>query len=167
MDAMTATLALVEWQVFGTCTWRPSLLGSAKSREDRLWSFLKEVTEDKRSGKFYDMPVVVRWEKGELGGQPHAHFLLGGLGGVTLDWCYKIAAIWNQRCGLSRVRFFGDGSGENTLSYVTKNLQFVHGRDRYELGKFTFADRLCVNDAAWSLMCHRSGVAVVPQLRTA
>jgi len=167
MDAINATLSLVDWQVFGTCTWRPSQLSSARRREDHLWSFLKETTEEKRSCKFYDLPVAVRWEKGEIGDLPHAHFLLAGLERVTLDWCYKTAEKWNQRCGLARVRFFGDAAGEDTVSYMTKKLQFVHGRDRYELGKFSFADRLCINDAAWHLMCTRSGVASVPQLRSA
>jgi len=168
MDAINATLSLVDWQVFGTFTWRPSLLGGAKSREDRLWSFLKGQTEGKRAGKFYDMPVVVRWELGEIGGQPHAHVLLAGLEQVTIDWMFKVGANWNRECGLARLRFFWDGAtGDETITYVTKRLSFVQGKDRYELGKFSFADRLVMNDAAWVIMCRRSGVEPFPQLRTA
>jgi hypothetical protein len=157
MDAIVATLALVDWQAFATSTWRPSTLGSAKSREDQLWSFLKEVTAEKRSVKFYDLPIVVRWENGEVGGLPHCHTLLAGLERVSIDWMYSVGERWNQRCG--------DG-GSGLLSYMTKKLHFVSGRDTYELGKFSVADRLVINDAAWRLMCRRSGADHVPQLRT-
>jgi len=167
MAAIVASMSLVDWQVFSSNTWRPSTLGSAKSREDRLWQFLKEVTAEKRAGKFYDMPCVVRWEKGEIGGQPHCHFLLAGLERVTVDWMYKICALWNHANGLARARYYGGTVANETLSYMTKGLpSFVSGRDRYELGKFGFADRLVINDAAWRLMLRRSGADYVPQLRT-
>ena len=167
MDATVATLGLVDWQVFGTGTWRPSCLGSVRSREERLWDFLRSWTEEKRSVKLFDLPVVVRWEKGELGGHPHCHFLLAGLERVSIDWMFKGAARWFELCGLSRIRPFGStlGGQVTTVRYCLNSIS--SRKDGYELGKFGSADRLVINDAAWRVICRRSGVEHAPQLRTA
>jgi len=169
LNAVSASLMLVDWQVFGTLTWRSSRLGSVRSRESDVWEFLREISEGNRDcSRFFEMPICVRWERGEAGGRPHAHFLMAGLSKVSVDWCFKCSAKWFVSRGLGRLRVYGmsNRAGE-IVSYVTKGFSCTNRKNTYELGKFSDADRLVINKSAWRTMLERSGAAAtLPQHRT-
>lgn len=167
---MTATeyqLSLIDWQFFGTATWRSSMLGTIKSREKQLWNFLKDFTCFRTLSKFNDIPIVIRWERGEIGERPHAHYLLAGIlpPFVNITSCFKAMHYWHESYGLGRVRLFGAMSkAMQTRRYVLMNER--NRADVYELGKFDHADRLVINDAAWRRMLDATATAYVSQLRT-
>ena len=154
---MTATeyqLSLVDWQFFGTATWRSSTLGSCRSRENDLWGFLKEFFSLKSDLEFFQIPIVVRWERGEIGERPHAHYLVAGILPyfVNISTCFRANNEWNKSYGHGKVRLFDSYRTHSRVlaAYTTK----TRSRDEntYEIGKFDHADRLVVNDAAWRRM---------------
>lgn len=159
MNATEFQLLLITWQFFGTLTWRSSRLGGCKSRERDLWTFLADFTRFRSLGRFSSLPLVVRWERGEIGERPHAHFLLAGLVEqfVTRTASFQANHEWNKRHGFAQVRPV-HGSSSDRAAYLTKARDF-EARDRYEFRKFDRADRVCINDAAWRLMCLGSGIA--------
>ncbi len=173
MDATSFQLHLVNWQFFGTATWRSSKLGTIKSREDELWDFLKWFVCFRTLNHFAKVPITVRWERGELGGRPHAHYLIGGLlpKFVNLTSCFQASHEWHQRCGLGRLRLVStsqDGASGAIIRYLQKQESTCSGEgaDAYELGKFGKSDRLIINDAAWRLMLHALSVPYKAQART-
>jgi hypothetical protein len=164
---MSLNLQLVPWDVFATVTWRSSKLGTVRSRENDLWAFLKVTLSEKTELKLVHTPVVVRWERGEIGERPHAHLLVSGLEQVTVDWLFRVRTRWFVQFGLSKWRKCSAGHDERAdlISYVNKAA--FTAADRYEFAKFGGADRLCINDAAWAEMLRLSGVSYVAQHRSA
>jgi hypothetical protein len=165
-------LKTVPWEFFGTLTWSAGQLGSVRSRETQAWSFLRRWT-DYCGVKLYDTPVALRWERGEIGDRPHAHFLLAGTHEAKLAACFYRMHDWNviQGHGFARIRLY---DGITTFAeYCTQDLEVGRARNdlsnanSYELGKFDYADRLCINDAAWRVMCKAAGVPYFQQHRAA
>jgi hypothetical protein len=153
-------LALVHWQFFGTATWRASQLGSYRSREVDLWNFLGDFTRFRAYDNLAALPIVVRWEKGELGDRPHAHFVLGGLieDFVNKTSCFVGMHRWHQQSGQMRLRLMSGshhGIPKNSVSYLLKNAAL--GGDCYEIDKFDRADRVCLTPGAWERMCQATG----------
>jgi hypothetical protein len=122
--------------------------------------------------KLYDTPVVLRWERGEIGDRPHAHFLLAGTHEAKLAACFYRMHDWNviQGYGFARIRLYNPNI--DWTDYTIKGLDAHRANEasnanRYELGKFDYSDRLCINDAAWRLMCKAAGVPYFQQHRAA
>lgn len=138
-------------------------MGTVATRERDFWGWLREwCHKDQR--KLYDLPVALRWEKGELGGRPHAHALLSGFSRASVRIAFQQIHAWNhkQTCknrncdgcgfGIARVRLY-ELRGENAEGYICKGAGNV-----YEIRKFDTADRICVNGAAWRLMLAAVGL---------
>jgi hypothetical protein len=157
----------VRWQFFATFTWRNTSLGSVASRESNLWNFFRKISEDSQIS-LMKVPIVVRWEKGELGLRPHAHALLTGLppSACNIGQAFTWAAEWNQSQGFAQIKLVAESQEQNPFTYLLKGRDEGHGH-RYELRKFDGADRITVSTAAHALFCRNAGVAYFPQLRTA
>jgi len=161
MDAGEYMLHLVTWQFFGTLTWRPSQLGTVRTRTRQVYEFLADWTRFRSLLPFHRLPLVVRWETGEIGERPHAHFVVTGLVRkfVTITSCFQANHEWNRRHGFAQVRLVGVSGAGGNARYLTKGNVNLGAGDRYEFRKFGSADRLEVNDAAWRLMLQGSGTA--------
>lgn len=170
-------LKLVSWTYFCTFTWSASQLGSVRSRESQIWDFFREWVEYERNEtqlpqvNLARTPIVIRWERGETGDRPHAHALIQCTLRGQLTACFYRMHQWNtvHGYGFARIRLY-DGV-TNFADYCAQGLTAESARNdlsnanSYELGKFDFADRLCINSAAWRVMCKTAGVPYVPQLR--
>jgi hypothetical protein len=106
---MTSTeylLKLMVWRWFGTLTWSDSNLGSNRSREADVDEFLRQRAAHEHQS-LSEMPLAIRWERGEQTQRPHCHFLLTGFSDpkyVTRNEGRAWAAIWYSSRGLARVR---------------------------------------------------------------
>lgn len=173
VPTMTATeylLKLVDWQFFATFTWSEANLGSCRRREQQVWEFLRGVAQRHGGKRLAQLPIALRWEKGEHGDRPHAHALLGGLPGekVNKAFCYMIAGSWGKDYGFGRWRTYDyHQQAETAETYLQKMRGSVSQANQYEVGKFDRADRLIINEAAWRQMCKAQGTAYRPQLLTA
>jgi len=164
-------LKLVRWDFFGTLTWSGSKLGSVRSREAEVWGFFRDWAESEKV-KLFNLPIVVRWERGEIGDRPHAHFLLKQVAPARLSACFYRMHQWSTvfGFGFARIRLYHGWGSEHLAAYTLKDEQDSCARsnaNRYEIRKFDHADRLCINDAAWRLMCKAAAVPYRPQLRAA
>jgi hypothetical protein len=159
-------LKLVDWQFFGTFTWCEGKLGGCLSREKAFWEYLRYVYQEYGQIKLMRAPVAVRWERGELGDRPHAHALLAGFPAERLNitFCFMLGNIWKQ--GWGSVRLYDTKKPENIESYITKLRAKTSRANDYEIRKFDYADRLVINDAAWSRMLSRAGERYAPAART-
>jgi hypothetical protein len=170
MTSETATefqLKSVGWQYFATFTWKNSTLGSMASRESNLWHFFRKIAEETQV-KLIRLPIVVRWERGELGERPHAHALLTGLpqSACNIGQGFTWGAEWNSQHGFAQVKYVAENRGQNPFAYLLKGREEGNGL-RYEMRKFDGADRITVSTAAHALFCKAAGVPYFPQLRTA
>jgi hypothetical protein len=171
-------LRLVRWQFFGTFTWSASQLGSCQKRENDFWSFMRDWTE-LNSVKLVSLPIALRWERGDIGERPHAHALIAGMTKVTINEGFKWSRLWNHqrscrggKCkgckyGFAKIRLFDPFEETNPYSYIEKHANKISRNNKYEVGKFDYADRLVITDAAWRIMLASVGAEYIPQHRTA
>jgi hypothetical protein len=170
MNTRSATefhLSLVAWEFFGSLTWSAKTLGGCKSREQQVWSFFRWWANSLEI-PLVKLPIVLRWERGEIGERPHAHFLLTGTGRVNIGECFYRMSEWGEAYGHAKVRLYHEG--HKLSGYTVKDLDcpresWSHA-NVYELRKFDYADRVCINDAAWRLMLSAVGADYVPAHRT-
>lgn len=163
-------LKLIRWSFFGTLTWASSTLGSVRSRERQVWEYF-ERWADSEQVRLAQLPIALRWERGEIGDRPHAHFLLKQERAARLAACFYRMHEWNTVLGLgfARVRLYHPAI--DWSDYIVKDLDGESVRNdasnanRYELRKFDHADRLEINGAAWHLICKAAGVQTVAQNR--
>ena len=157
MTAIEYLLTLADWQLFGSLTWSDSQLGSVRKRQSNVDEFLRERCT--RVGFcLSDLPLVIRWERGEQTERPHCHFLLSGLPetSLTRNECYTWNALWFRKYGLARVRLYDPALRAEVAEYMTPpdpewvRQSDIHQANRYERHKFDLCDSLTVNDAAWS-----------------
>jgi len=131
-------------------------MGSIRKRQANLDEFLRERCT--RVGLcLSDLPLVIRWERGEQTERPHCHWLLAGfpLTSLTRNECHTWNALWFQSYGLSRVRLYDPALRAEIADYLAPVdpesivQSEIHQANRYERHKFDFADSLVINDAAW------------------
>jgi hypothetical protein len=165
-------LKLLRWQFFGTVTWAAKTLGSVRSRETDLWEFFRNWAI-RENTKLALLPIAVRWERGEIGGRPHAHFLMAGLPAqsVSENSKWRQQRLWEVH-GIARIRLYDPfGDEGDAMSYLCKKSEHarrhVSNANRYELMKYSHADRLVITRAAWDEMCRVVGAENVPPLPTA
>jgi hypothetical protein len=156
-------LKLVTWDFFGTLTWNNAHLGSARTREFQAWEFFREWTRELQV-RLALVPIVVRWEKGEWGERPHAHFLLKQfpIKEAFISQCFWHMHQWSSinGYGFARIRLYNAHNGMNDDGYVAKCLECTQvqlaacesNANKYELGKFSYCDRLVINPAARRVM---------------
>lgn len=162
MNGTEFQLSLINWQLFGTATWRSSCLGSVASRERDLWGFLKDWTCWRSLTTFSRLHIVVRWERGEVGDRPHAHFLISGLESrfVNVGSCFQANAQWKERAGFMKLRLF-DRRLARGAHYLTA-YKSVDG-NTYELRKFDRADRLVFSPGVWEKLQEITHAAKSPR----
>lgn len=150
-------LTKIEWQFFGTLTFRePSLREREQGKSDyrRLSKFatygrkLHEAID--YSPKNFGKRNIncVRLEQGEIGGLWHFHFLMAGLGQhqVNCSTAEFLKLLWMKRSnsagGWADVRVFD--TSQNGIEYVSKCLD---PKNRYEFNKFGLAQSLTFSPA--------------------
>ena len=151
------SLTKIEWQFFGSLTFRePSLREreSGKSNYRRLSKFatfgrsLHEAI-DYSPRNFGKRNInCVRLEQGDIGGLWHFHFLMAGLGQhqVNRSTAEFIKLLWMKRSnaagGWADVRVFD--TSQNGIEYITKCLD---PKNRFEFNKFGLAQSLTFSPA--------------------
>jgi hypothetical protein len=160
-------LKFIHWSFFGTLTWSGAQLGSVQSRETQVWEFLREWAA-MLSVKLLALPIVIRWERGEIGDRPHCHFLMKAPDRVNIGMCFFQMHRWNERYGFAKIRLYHPLI--DWARYTVKGLESASrdgsNANKYELGKFDQADRLDINPAAWLAMSRAAGVKFAPAHRT-
>jgi hypothetical protein len=149
------SLSRIEWQFFGTLTFREPFLRSrqdGKSGYLRFSRFLKFGRSlcrslDYSANNFTDRNLnCLREEAGEIGGQWHYHYLMGGLGDnvVNIGTCKFMEHLWLNECGggWTRIRVFDQR--QSGVEYISKCLD---PRDRYEFNKTGLANSLTFSPA--------------------
>lgn len=167
-SALEYQLKLIRWTFFGTLTWKESTLGSCRSREREVWEYFRKWAAELKT-KLVDLPIALRWERGEVGDRPHAHFLLlQQRKHATIAQCFWHMHRWDVigGYGFARIRLYDPT--HDLEHYTAKDLAVCSDaskRNAYEVPKFDRADRVCINDAAWRMMCNAAGAKHAPQLR--
>ena len=148
------SLVKIEWQFFGTLTFRePSLREreSGKSNFRRLSKFAAFGRQlhnaiDYSPKNFGQHNInCVRLEQGEIGGLWHYHFLMAGLGQhqVNRGTAEFAKTLWLKgHGGWADVRVFD--TSQNGIEYVSKCLD---PKNRYEFNKFGLARSLTFSPA--------------------
>lgn len=136
---MFETLSRINWEVFGTLTFKA--LKPVPLLYSYVWRLVRHVSDI--SGRPYrELLVAVRLERGEIGGRPHFHILLGGskapnlqtLGFQCVDW-------WKKTLDGSRVEFRPYIPCGSAQEYLIKECGWTYlGANGYEVGKFDQAD---------------------------
>ena len=147
LDAFAYSLARIDWDVFGTLTFRS--VPSLKVSYGRAWSFFGLVSKAVQR-PYSGLLIALREERGEIGGRFHFHFLLGGTGSrnrVTLSHqCEKLWAKVHGQGAIARCRQYD--AALRGVPYVTKCLSgggLSLGANRYEVRKFDSADTLTLS----------------------
>ena len=100
---------------------------------------------------------VIRWELGEIGGRPHCHLFVGGMMdiGNPISFGYMLSADWRKR-HRSRidVRVFDRGRLRKGANYLGGDSDW--GKNRYEIGKFSTADRGYFSQCAEEILLQMS-----------
>jgi hypothetical protein len=148
--ALTYSLQKVQWQFFGTLTFKSGRL----PERFRLSMFFALVRCLCRWFKvpFRDGLWALRQEAGEVGGRLHFHFLFAGVPpkAVQVATCMSIKAQWERiGGGMARVREFDPG--QPGLGYILKCLCVRAGANLYEVGKFSHsADEVMLSKSFWN-----------------
>ena len=130
------------WRVFGTGTFRSTVVPSEAKQRKLLFAFLYETA--KMAGiPFRSLVWAARHERGEKFGREHYHWLIGATDWVpSLGDMFRLNHLWNglPKCGFSRNHLFDQRL--NGVEYVTKCLSGLAGRDSvggdfYESSKFS------------------------------
>ena len=149
-------LGKIEWQFFGTLTFRERSLRERESgksgyrRHAKFLTFGRELHEaiDYSPKNFSRRNInCVRLEQGEIGSLWHYHFLMAGLGQhqVNKSTAYFINNLWLKGYaagGWADVRVFD--TSQNGIEYVSKCLD---PKNKYEFNKFGLAQSLTFSPA--------------------
>lgn len=135
---MFETISRVNWDVFGHLTFkalrpRPVLYAYC-------WQLCRHVSDVSRR-PYRELLIALRYERGEIGGRPHFHILVGGTEAPNKQTLgFQCVAWWKSHVG-SRVEFrpyLPCGSAED---YLMKECGWTFsGANGYELAKFDQAD---------------------------
>lgn len=138
-SAFQFPLAFIPWQIFGNVTF--ATVPRPRVRWGQMWRHLRERI--RATGLPYQRAfIAVRHERGEQGGRPHFHYLLGGLPFfVNLkSWSFQSRHAWKTLTGAMSVVTPYDHA-QPGVAYVLKGLNLLGtGGQQYELGKFGWQD---------------------------
>jgi hypothetical protein len=154
------SLTEIEWQFFGTLTFREPSLRERESGKSHFRRLSKFAAFGRRLHEAIDYSPrnfgrrninCLRLEQGEIGGLWHYHFLMAGLGEhqVNRGTCEFMKSLWLSKSGAGiihggwcDVRVFD--TSQNGIEYVTKCLD---PKNRYEFNKFGLARTLTFSPA--------------------
>jgi len=141
------TLARVNWQFFLTHTYS-NPLPKGCVRGAMFWRWCRDVSEFSEV-PYKDLLIALRCERGEIGGRPHLHSLVGGLTSCNMmavrsqmirAW-KRVANNGHLDCRLYDRSLAG-------ADYLCKCL----GANAYELSKFTIADETTLSHSVFSVI---------------
>lgn len=146
--AWAITLARIEWDVFGTLSFRGAHVPPSSIRYRAAWGHLHHAAQV-AAVPYGKLLIVLRQECGELGGRFHFHYLLGGTGCANMiTLAGRLESSWVQETGaFADVRAYDRSQGG--ALYVCKCLS---GANEYELGKFDYADSLSVSKSVFRVI---------------
>ncbi len=176
-------MSLVEWQVFGTLTFKSERLSQA--RRIKMWFAEARTLAKWWHVHFPELLWVLRIEQGEATGRTHFHCLIGGLpkaavsGGVAFQRADGSLDVGNRtthaleskwaRMGLTPAdkknrisRFSLYDARLNGAGYLLKCLDVDDGRlskDVYETAKFLWDDRQLILSDSLLLVGSRGGLS--------
>jgi hypothetical protein len=148
------TLTKIDWQFFGTLTFREARLRKnelGKANDTRLniyHQFGREVSRSLYYSRknWKSVRHALRLEQGEIGGLWHFHFLMSGFprGAVNIGSAKFMEHVWLRDCGggFCKIRVFD--SSQNGVEYISKCLDPA---DKYEFNKFGLARTLTLSPA--------------------
>jgi hypothetical protein len=152
MDGLAYNLGRIDWDLFGTLTFRS--VPSIKRAHCRAFAFLRQTAVRVRR-PFPELLWVLRSELGETNGRFHFHFLLGGSqtrNVITLS--HQLEHSWGGRVGrnsIAKIRPYD--RSRSGAAYVTKCLtEGTSGANGYELSKFNLADQATVSYSTLRVM---------------
>jgi len=151
--AILYTIQRVDWQFFGTLTFR----GANVPQRKRLlmWSCFRSCVGNWFKVRPQVLSWVLRQEAGEITKRLHFHFLIGNLpsSAINLSTCVAMCRVWERvGGGIARVRLFDSSvrSSDGAEAYLCKCLGVEAGANLYECGKFTSSpDSVLVSDSVW------------------
>lgn len=152
------SLSQVDWQFFGTLTFRKENVSARKARRmfDRMIGL-----QARNFGVHYRKVIwCLRTEFGEMTGREHFHALIGGLPThvKTTATCFAFKRIWeNAGGGMARVYVYE--CGLDAAGYILKGLE-DRSRQRseghfYETVKFGRAPELSFSESMASVIAGR------------
>jgi hypothetical protein len=148
------SLVKIEWQFFGTLTFREPSLREREYGKSHFRRLSKFAAFGRQLHKAIDYSPrnfgrrninCVRLEQGEIGGLWHNHFLMAGLGQhqVNRATAEFMKALWLRgHGGWADVRVFD--TSQNGIEYVSKCLD---PKNKYEFNKFGLARTLTFSPA--------------------
>jgi hypothetical protein len=148
------TLTKIDWQFFGTLTFREPFLRKRETgfAQQRRLSLFNEFGRDISRSLYFSrknwvhVKHCLRLEQGEIGGQWHFHFLMSGFrkGSVNIGTAKFMESTWLHDCqgGFCKIRVFD--SRQNGVEYISKILDPA---DKYEFNKFGLASALTFSPA--------------------
>ena len=148
------SLTKIEWQFFGTLTFREPSLRERECGKSNFRRLSKFAAFGRQLHKAIDYSPrnfgrrninCVRLEQGEIGGLWHYHFLMAGLGQhqVNRATAEFMKALWLRgHGGWADVRVFD--TSQNGIEYVSKCLD---PKNKYEFNKFGLARSLTFSPA--------------------
>jgi len=143
-DPILFSLTRLRYDVFGTLTFSGKVPRPAKAKS-LVFQFFRASAQDCGT-PYSDLLIVLREERGELRGRYHLHFLLGGCRVNNLHTlAFQMSSRWRQIAGgFAKIRAYDQS--RRGLAYTLKGLDLdAEAANRYELEKFSSADRLTVS----------------------
>lgn len=150
-------LRLIDWQFFGTLTFKSERLPE-RVRLSAYFAMMRKVAKQFRVF-FPNLLWCLRLESGEATGRVHFHYLLAGLPrqAVSVTTCFFQMATWEQvGGGMARVHRFDPRL--NGAGYLLKCLgESADAGDLYESAKFGGSHcQLMLSNAAEKVIRRRS-----------
>jgi len=146
VKAASDLLSRVAWDLFGTITFQGKVPRPNKAF-GQAWEHFRCAS--RLTGTRYDhLLIALRWERGEIGGRPHFHYLLGGtLTSNRMSLSKMLEREWVVRTGgFPEIRPFD--ISRNGCAYVSKCMDITgSGGDIFELRKFDRAEVVVVSSS--------------------
>jgi len=132
--ANSLLVTVVEWDVFGTLTFRAEPSWDTAVRQGLDWLLRVRVLQRLSESEHY---WLLRPERGEHGGRVHLHVLLrvkpASRGLFVVPRGLSMAhRLWNR--GMTKFRFV-EGRSDAAVVYLQKVCEQASGADTYELSK--------------------------------
>jgi hypothetical protein len=163
--ALLDVLGSVRWQLFCSLSFytngRPHYVPPVGKQISAAFGWMRTFCNWYHIHFRKQLLFALRQERGETGGRPHLHALVGGLpNGVVNSARSRVSmqAEWEKfGGGMSRVREFGfDESGDYLIKPETWN-----GADAYEGAKFGNQDcQVTISHSVWEQVAKRRGLVI-------
>jgi hypothetical protein len=141
------TLARIDWQFFTTHTFK-NPLPRQETRRSMFFRWAREVS--KVSGVPYGrLLIALRCERGEVGGRPHQHALIGGVAGCNIMTLRsQMFRSWKIISGNANADFRPYDRSLAGADYLCKCL----GANAYEVNKFSLAEEMTLSESVFRVV---------------